>query len=74
VIVLSTYAEVGHPLKVFERGCDGRAYLLKDRIGNRKQLVDAIEAVLDGGSSIDPAIVEELAEPACPSAGLAWRS
>jgi DNA-binding NarL/FixJ family response regulator len=60
VIVLSTYAEVGYALKVFERGCDGRAYLLKDRIRNRKQLVNAIEAVLDGGSSIDPAIVEEL--------------
>lgn len=38
VIVLSTYADVSYALKLFERGCDGRAYLLKDRIRDRHQL------------------------------------
>lgn len=60
VIVLSTYADVSYALKLFERGCDGRAYLLKDRIRDRHQLVEAVHAVADGGSVIDPTIVEDL--------------
>jgi DNA-binding NarL/FixJ family response regulator len=60
VIVLSTYAEVAYALKLFERGCDGRAYLLKDRIRGRRQLVDAVLAVANGGSVTDPTIVEDL--------------
>ncbi len=60
VIVLSTYADVTYALKLFESGSDGRAYLLKDRIRDRAQLVDAVEAVADGHSVIDPKIVEDL--------------
>lgn len=60
VIVLSTYAEVTYALRLFESGCDGRAYLLKDRIRDRDQIVDAALAVANGGSVTDPAIVEEL--------------
>jgi DNA-binding NarL/FixJ family response regulator len=36
----------------------GLAYLLKDRVGDVDELVDAIIAVTQGGSVIDPAIVE----------------
>ncbi len=60
VIVLSTYADVTYALKLFESGSDGRAYLLKDRIRDRAQLIDAVEAVADGRSVIDPQIVEDL--------------
>jgi DNA-binding NarL/FixJ family response regulator len=60
VIVLSTYADVTYALKLFESGSDSRAYLLKDRIRNRAQLLDAVEAVADGHSVIDPKIVEDL--------------
>jgi len=60
VIVLSTYADVTYALKLFEHGSDGRAYLLKDRIRDSQQLVDAIRAVADGGSVIDPTIVDDL--------------
>lgn len=60
VIVLSTYADVTYALKLFESGSDSRAYLLKDRIRDRAQLVDAVEAVADGHSVIDPKIVEDL--------------
>jgi DNA-binding NarL/FixJ family response regulator len=60
VIVLSTYADVGYALKLFEDGCDSRGYLLKDRIRDRTQVVDAVRAVADGGSVIDPKIVEDL--------------
>jgi DNA-binding NarL/FixJ family response regulator len=60
VIVLSTYAEVAYALKLFDEGCDGRGYLLKDRIRDRAQVVEAARAVADGGSVIDPKIVEDL--------------
>ena len=60
VIVLSTYADVAYALKLFESGSDSRAYLLKDRIRDRSQLLDAIAAVADGRSVIDPKIVEDL--------------
>jgi DNA-binding NarL/FixJ family response regulator len=58
--VLSTYAEVAYALKLFDGGCDGRGYLLKDRIRNRRQMLDAVLTVADGGSVIDPTIVADL--------------
>jgi len=60
VIVLSTYAEVDYALKLFKSGCDSRGYLLNDRIRDRAQVLDAIRTVADGGSVIDPKIVEDL--------------
>jgi DNA-binding NarL/FixJ family response regulator len=60
VIVLSTYAEIAWALKLFEDGCDGRGYLLKDRIRNREQVIQAVWTVADGGSVIDPTIIEQL--------------
>ena len=60
VIVLSTYSDVDYALKLFESGLDSRAYLLKDRIRDRAQLLDAVDAVADGRSVVDPKIVEDL--------------
>jgi DNA-binding NarL/FixJ family response regulator len=60
VIVLSTYADVTYALKLFESGCDSRGYLLKDRIRDRRQVLDAVTAVADGGSVMDPKIVQDL--------------
>ena len=60
VVVLSQYADPGYVLELLESGSDGRAYLLKERIHDRRQLVAAIEAVANGQSVIDPKIVEIL--------------
>jgi DNA-binding NarL/FixJ family response regulator len=60
VIVLSTWADVAYALKLFESGCDGRGYLLKDRIRDRAQIIDAAEAVANGGTVIDPQVIEDL--------------
>jgi DNA-binding NarL/FixJ family response regulator len=60
VLVLSTYAEATYALRLFEHGSDGRGYLLKDRIRNRAQMLQAVRTVADAGSAIDPTIVEEL--------------
>ena len=47
---------------LLEPGSGGRAYLLKERIRNREELIGAIEAVARGGSVIDPRIVDVLIE------------
>jgi DNA-binding NarL/FixJ family response regulator len=60
VVVLSQYADPAYVLPLLEHGSDGRAYLLKERLHDRAQLVSAIEAVADGGSVIDSKIVEVL--------------
>jgi DNA-binding NarL/FixJ family response regulator len=60
VVILSQYAEARFALELFESGSDGRAYLLKERVGNRADLVAAIDAVAAGGSVVDPKIVDAL--------------
>jgi DNA-binding NarL/FixJ family response regulator len=60
VVVLSQYAEPAYVLKLLENGSARRAYLLKERVHHRGQLVDAVRAVHSGGSYIDPKIVELL--------------
>jgi DNA-binding NarL/FixJ family response regulator len=60
VVVLSQYAEPEYALALLGSGSGRRAYLLKERIRNREQLISAIEAVASGGSVIDPKIVDVL--------------
>jgi DNA-binding NarL/FixJ family response regulator len=60
VVILSQYADPGYALELLESGSGGRAYLLKERVGNRAELVAAIQAVAAGGSVIDPRIVDAL--------------
>ena len=60
VIVISQYADPDHVLAVLELGSDRRGYMLKERIHDRAQLVDAIETVAEGGSVIDPGVVDVL--------------
>jgi DNA-binding NarL/FixJ family response regulator len=62
VVVLSQYAEPEYPLALLDGGSAGRAYLLKESVHNRGQLVAAIEAVVKGESVIDPKVVEVLVE------------
>ena len=60
VVVLSQYNEPRYALALFEAGANGRAYLLKERVHDRGALVGAIEAVHDGGSIVDPDVVQTL--------------
>jgi DNA-binding NarL/FixJ family response regulator len=62
VVVLSQYAEPAYAISLLEHGSGGRAYLLKERIRDKEQLLDAIQAVARGGSVIDPMIVDVLIE------------
>jgi DNA-binding NarL/FixJ family response regulator len=60
VVVLSQYSDPSYATQLFENGSDARAYLLKERVNRPQDLVEAIEAVAEGRSVIDPKIVEVL--------------
>ena len=60
VVVLSQFASPGYALALLDKGSDGRAYLLKDRISDAGELVRAIRSVAEGGSVVDSKVVEEL--------------
>jgi DNA-binding NarL/FixJ family response regulator len=60
VVVLSQYAEPAYALGLFDGGTGRRAYLLKERIRDREELIGAIEKVAKGGSVIDPLVVDVL--------------
>ena len=60
VVVLSQYVSPQYAVALLEQGSEGRAYLLKDRVADADDLVDAIREVAKGGSVIDPKVVDEL--------------
>jgi DNA-binding NarL/FixJ family response regulator len=62
VVVLSQYADPAYAVELFAAGSRGRAYLLKERVGDPDQLVAAIHEVAAGGSVIDPMVVDLLVE------------
>jgi len=60
VVVLSQYADPSYALALLDTGSAGRAYLLKERVDDLDHLVAAIRTVSEGGSLIDPKVVEGL--------------
>ncbi len=60
VVVLTQHAEPGYAALLFDGGSEGRAYLLKESLKDRAELVRALRTVAEGGSVVDPLVVEEL--------------
>jgi DNA-binding NarL/FixJ family response regulator len=60
VLVLSQYVELGLAMKLLANSAESVGYLLKDRIGDLEEFVDAVERVAAGGSALDPIIVSTL--------------
>jgi len=60
VVVLSQYSDPSYALALLDTGSAGRAYLLKERVNDLEHLVAAIRSVSEGGSHIDPKVVEGL--------------
>src|SRR5262245_17413260 len=70
VVVLSQYEDPEYAVSLLAEGSAGYGYLLKDRVAEGSQLVDAIRVVATGGTALDPAIVEALVAPVVPDGGL----
>lgn len=62
VVVLSQHNDPDYALALFRDGTQGLAYLLKQRVGEPTSLANAIRAVSDGGSVVDPDVVEALVQ------------
>jgi DNA-binding NarL/FixJ family response regulator len=60
VLVLSQYLEPDYALRLLGPGVGGVGYLLKDRVVEARELVEASQRICSGGSAIDPAVVGEL--------------
>jgi DNA-binding NarL/FixJ family response regulator len=60
VLVLSQYVEQLYALELLADRAGGVGYLLKDRVFNDDQFVDAIRAVAAGGTIMDPEVVTKL--------------
>jgi serine/threonine-protein kinase PknK len=59
ILVLSAHIEVDEALDLLESG-ERIGYLLKSRVLKMNDVVDALQRILEGGSVIDPALVQEL--------------
>ncbi len=60
VVVLSQFTTPSYAMALLEHGSAGRAYLLKERVASVDELARAIRTVAQGGSVIDPLVVDEL--------------
>ena len=60
VLVLSQYVEVGLAMRLLADSAERTGYLLKDRITEVDEFVDAVRRVAAGGSALDPIIVSTM--------------
>jgi DNA-binding NarL/FixJ family response regulator len=60
VLVLSQHLEPSYMLELVGDDASGVGYLLKDRVRDVAQFVDAVERVADGGTAFDPEVVSSL--------------
>ena len=60
VLLLSHHVESHHALELLGQSPDRVGYLLKDRVGDLSEFVDAVRRVGNGGSAVDPLVVSQL--------------
>jgi DNA-binding NarL/FixJ family response regulator len=59
LLILSAHVEVAHATRLLAGG-GGSGYLLKSRVTDVDEFLDAVRRVSRGGSVVDPALVQEL--------------
>jgi serine/threonine-protein kinase PknK len=59
ILILSAHVEVAHAMTLLASG-RGTGYLLKSRITELDEFLDAVSRVSAGGSVVDPGLVQEL--------------
>ena len=76
VLILSQYVEQLYARELLSDGAGGVGYLLKDRVGDVRQFVDAVQRVAGGGTAMDPEVISQILarrSRATPLAGLTPR-
>jgi DNA-binding NarL/FixJ family response regulator len=59
VVVLSAYVEVEHAVELLASGSRS-GYLLKSRVRNVDEFIETLQRIEQGGSVVDPSLVQEL--------------
>ena len=73
VVVLSQHVQQLYARELLADGGGGVGYLLKDRVFNDEQFVDALRRVAGGGTAMDPDVVAKLISGTPPLAALTPR-
>jgi DNA-binding NarL/FixJ family response regulator len=60
ILVVSQYVELTYATELLSDGRGGVGYLLKDRIMDVDDFVDAVRRVAEGGTALDPEVVAQL--------------
>jgi DNA-binding NarL/FixJ family response regulator len=60
VLVFSQYIETRYAAELLAGSARGVGYLLKDRVADVREFVDALSRVADGGTALDPDVVTQL--------------
>jgi DNA-binding NarL/FixJ family response regulator len=60
VLVLSQYVEEHYAGELLAQGSSGVGYLLKDRVADVDEFVDAVRRVSEGGAVLDPEVVSQI--------------
>ena len=60
ILVVSQYVELTYATELLSDGQGGVGYLLKDRIMDVAEFVDAVRRVAEGGTALDPEVVAQL--------------
>lgn len=60
VLVLSQYVERQYASELLADGAGGVGYLLKDRVADVRDFMDALRRVAAGGTALDPEVVAQL--------------
>jgi DNA-binding NarL/FixJ family response regulator len=60
ILVVSQYVELTYATELLSDGRGGVGYLLKDRIMDIRDFVDAVRRVAGGGTALDPEVVAQL--------------
>jgi DNA-binding NarL/FixJ family response regulator len=60
VLVLSQYVEERYATELLSGDTRGVGYLLKDRVADVRDFLDALQRVADGGTALDPEVVAQL--------------
>ncbi|WP_170264363.1 response regulator [Nocardia uniformis] len=60
VLVFSQWIETRYATELLAAGAGGVGYLLKDRVADVREFVDALQRVATGGTALDPEVVSQL--------------
>jgi DNA-binding NarL/FixJ family response regulator len=60
VLILSQYVDSDYAFEILSGDARGRGYLLKDRVMDVESFTDAVRRIGEGGSVVDPEVVDAL--------------